>query len=103
MDQQTHPPLEHVDGGVHTSMKAKDGLSSGSGGSVVDEDSPQLIDSGDSYFPDDYPSCMRPVDGVRSEEEVGSDDSRSYFSDVFTAPEQPQQVQDEPLGWWVWY
>ncbi|KAJ8638604.1 hypothetical protein MRB53_012871 [Persea americana] len=49
MDQQTHPPLEHVDGGVHTSMKAKDGLSSGSGGSVVvDEDSPQLIDSGGS-------------------------------------------------------
>ncbi|XXG55332.1 hypothetical protein AAC387_Pa03g3027 [Persea americana] len=103
MDQQTHPQLELVDGGVQTSMKAKDGLSSGGGGSVVDEDSPQLIDSGDSYFPDDYPSCMRPVDGVQSEEEVGSDDSGSYFSDVFTAPEQPQQVGDEPLGWWVWY
>ena len=48
MDQQTHPQLELVDGGVQTSMKAKDGLSSGSGGSVVDEDSPQLIDSGGS-------------------------------------------------------
>lgn len=49
MDQQTHLGLEHVDGGVHTSMKAKDGLSSGSCGSVVvDEDSPQLIDSGGS-------------------------------------------------------
>ena len=47
--QEVMDPLEHVDGGVHTSMKAKDGLSSGSGGSVVvDEDSPQLIDSGGS-------------------------------------------------------
>lgn len=102
MDQQTLPPPENIDGGVHTGIKTKDGQSSGSGGSaVVDEDSPQLIDSGNSYFPDDYPSCMGPIDGLQSEEDVG-DNSKSYFSGVFAAAEQPQQVGDEPLGWWVW-
>ena len=38
---------------------------------LVDEDSPQLMESGDSYFlNDDYPGCMGPVDSLQSEEEV---------------------------------
>ncbi|XXG55330.1 hypothetical protein AAC387_Pa03g3025 [Persea americana] len=100
--QQTDPLLENAVGQIPTSMTAKDRLSSSSGGSaVVDEDSPQLIDSGDSYFPD-YPSCVGGVDGVPSEEEDGSDDSRSYFSDAFVAAEQPQEEDGEPLAWWAW-
>uniref|UniRef100_A0A5B6YLA3 Homeobox-leucine zipper protein n=1 Tax=Davidia involucrata TaxID=16924 RepID=A0A5B6YLA3_DAVIN len=86
-------------------VKVEDRLSTGSGGSaVVDEDGPQLVDSGDSYFPDsgDYPGCMAPVDGVQSEEDDGSDDGRSYFSDVFVAEEQQHHDEGEPLGWWVW-
>lgn len=83
--------------------KTEDRLSSGcSGGSaVVDEDGPQLVvDSGDSYF-----GCMDPVvDAVQSEEDDGSDDGRSYFSDVLmVAPDHVgNQQHEEPLGWWVW-
>ncbi|KAF5740361.1 Homeobox-leucine zipper protein HAT5 [Tripterygium wilfordii] len=88
------------------SMKVEDRLSSGSNGSsVVDEEGPHLLDSGDSYFPsDNYPGCVAPLDEViRSEEDDGSDDGRSYFSDVFAAAAEPQQLEGgEPLGWWVW-
>ncbi|KAH7577375.1 hypothetical protein ACOSP7_001751 [Xanthoceras sorbifolium] len=85
--------------------KIEDRLSSGSGGSAVvdDQDGPQLVDSGDSYFPsDEYTGCMGAVDGgVQSEEEDGSDDSRSYFSDVLVAADDHHQ-HEEPMGWWVW-
>lgn len=80
--------------------KIEDRLSSGSGGSaVVDEDGPQLVvDSGDSYF-----GCMGPVDGVQSEEDDGSEDGRSYFSDVLVAAgDHVDQQHEEALGWWVW-
>ncbi|KAK8619095.1 hypothetical protein V6N13_133062 [Hibiscus sabdariffa] len=85
------------------SVKVEDRLSTGSVGSaVVDEDAPQLVDRGDSYFPcDEYPRCIGPINGVHSEEDDGSDDGHSYFSNVFTATEQEQQ-QEETLEWWVW-
>ncbi|XP_041005785.1 LOW QUALITY PROTEIN: homeobox-leucine zipper protein HAT5 [Juglans microcarpa x Juglans regia] len=85
-------------------VKVEDRLSSGSGGSaVVDEDGPQLVDSGDSYFPgDNYPGFVAAVDGVQSEEDNKSDDSRNYFSDVFAAAEHQNHGEEEPLGWWVW-
>ncbi|KAA8548088.1 hypothetical protein F0562_004651 [Nyssa sinensis] len=84
-------------------VKVEDRLSTGSGGSaVVDEDGPQLVDSGDSYFPnDEYPGCVAP-----SEEDDGSDDGRSCFPDVFMVVEQEREQQQhdegEPLSWWVW-
>lgn len=95
--------ITHVSA-LQFSVKVEDRLSSGSGGSaVVDEDGPQLVDSGDSYFPsDNYPGCVAAVDGVQSEEDDRSDDARSYFSGVFAAAEQQQQVEEESLGWWVW-
>ncbi|PIN00165.1 Homeobox transcription factor [Handroanthus impetiginosus] len=80
--------------------KVEDRLSTGSDGSaVVDDDSPQLLDSGDSYFPDDKYDhvCEAAVDGVNSEEDDGSEGGGSYFSDVFAATE-PQ----EPVGWFIW-
>ncbi|XP_022751898.1 homeobox-leucine zipper protein HAT5-like [Durio zibethinus] len=77
------------------SVKVEDGQSTGSAGSaVVDEDAPQLVDSGDSYFTnDEYPGCVGPID------DDGSDDGRSFFSNVFTASEQQHE---ETIGWWVW-
>ncbi|KAK6129316.1 hypothetical protein DH2020_036924 [Rehmannia glutinosa] len=81
-------------------VKVEDRLSTGSDGSaVVDDDGRQLLDSGDSYFPNnDYPDCMAAVDGgINSEEDDGSDDGRGYFSDVFGAAEQ-----QEPMGWCIW-
>lgn len=113
-DQKPDPlPAEAADiPFLQVTVKAEDRLSTGSGGSaVVDEDGPQLVDSGDSYFPNnDYPDpdCIGPVDqrGVHSEENDGSADGRSYFSHVFVeAAEQQQQTHEEegePLGWWVW-
>lgn len=94
--------ITHVSA-LQFSVKVEDRLSSGSGGSaVVDEDGPQLVDSGDSYFPsDNYPGCVAAVDGVQSEEDDRRDDARSYFSGVFAAAEQQQQ-EEESLGWWVW-
>lgn len=86
-------------------VKVEDRLSSGSGGSaVVDEDGPQLVDSGDSYFPgDNYTGFVAVVDGVQSEEDDKSDDGRNYFSDVFAAAEhQHHGEEEEPSGWWVW-
>ncbi|KAL6139622.1 hypothetical protein ACLB2K_057924 [Fragaria x ananassa] len=101
------------------SVKVEDRLSSGSGGSaVVDEKSPQLVDSGDSYFPSscdvhnyDHPHlphddhhCMELVDGVHSEEEDGSDDGRINFSDVFAAAAVHHQPEDGvSMGWWDGY
>ncbi|KAI4350711.1 hypothetical protein L6164_005140 [Bauhinia variegata] len=87
--------------------KVEDRLSSGSGGSaVVDEDSRQLVvDSVDSYFAaDNYADAgchLARGDRIQSEEDDGSDDGRSYFSDVFVA--EPQNHEDgETLNWWVW-
>lgn len=90
---------------IQFSVKVEDRLSSGSGGSaVLDEDGPQLVDSGDSYFPsDNYLGYVVPVYRVQSEEDDRSDDGRSYFSDVFAAAEHQQHPEEEePLGWWVW-
>ncbi|KAH6774446.1 homeobox 1 [Perilla frutescens var. hirtella] len=84
---------------LQLTVKVEDRLSTGSDGSaVVDDDGRQLLDSGDSYFPNsDYPDCMAAVDGINSEEDDGSDDGRSYFTDVFAAAEQ-----QEPIGWCIW-
>ncbi|XP_068642440.1 homeobox-leucine zipper protein HAT5-like isoform X2 [Aristolochia californica] len=89
---------------VHATVKAEDRLSSGSGGSaVLDEEGPQLLDSGDSYLPDEYPGFVGPIEGVQSEEEDGSEDSRrSYLSDVFAVAEQHHHEEEQQLGWWVW-
>ncbi|KAL3526431.1 hypothetical protein ACH5RR_011087 [Cinchona calisaya] len=87
-------------------VKVEDRLSTGSGGSaVVDEDGPQLVDSGDSYFPsDDYPAgcVVRAADGIQSEEDVGSDDGQNFFSSVFVAAGQQNHEEGEPMGWWIW-
>ncbi|XP_021299162.1 homeobox-leucine zipper protein HAT5 [Herrania umbratica] len=102
--QKPEPVPADMVSSLQFSVKVEDRLSTGSAGSaVVDEDAPQLLDSGDSYFPSDgYPGgCVGPVNGVQSEEEDGSDDGRSYFSNVFTASEEQQQ-HEESLGWWVW-
>lgn len=79
-------------------MKIEDRLSSRSGESVVvDEDGPQVMDSGDSYFPsDNYPYCMAPVDMLQSEEDNKSGDGRNYF------PDDQHHGEEEPLNWWVW-
>ncbi|XP_019052550.1 PREDICTED: homeobox-leucine zipper protein HAT5-like isoform X2 [Nelumbo nucifera] len=105
--QKADPPLLAASNGeaVSVTVKMEDRLSTGSGGSaVVDEDAGlQLVDSGDSYFPDDeYQDCMGPIDGMQSEEDDGSDDNRSYFSDVFAVAEQQHHEAGEALGWWVW-
>ncbi|XP_077215317.1 homeobox-leucine zipper protein HAT5-like [Tasmannia lanceolata] len=97
VDQKTDPPLEKSEGIVGIIVTAEDHLSSGS--TVVDEDGPQLVDSSDSYFPDDYRGGMGPIDGVQSEEEDVSDDSRSYFSSVFASQ---QNEEAGHLSWWVW-
>ncbi|XP_057471458.1 homeobox-leucine zipper protein HAT5-like isoform X1 [Actinidia eriantha] len=74
-------------------VKVEDRLSSGSGGSAV-------VDSGDSYFPNgDYVGLL---DVVQSEVDDGSDDGRSYFSDVFAAAEGQNHQEGEQLGLWVW-
>ncbi|XVF16440.1 hypothetical protein REPUB_Repub10bG0030900 [Reevesia pubescens] len=100
--QKAEPLPDEMVSSLQFSVKVEDPLSTGSAGStVVDEDAPQLVDSGDSYFPsDEYPGCVGPVNGVQSEEDDGSDDGGIYFN-VFTATEQQQQ-HEEPLRWWVW-
>ncbi|KAL5582547.1 hypothetical protein UlMin_014989 [Ulmus minor] len=99
--QNSDQPLPGDMTGFQISVKVEDRVSTGSGGSaVVDEEALQLVDSGDSYFQSvHYPQCLPRVDGIHSELE---DDGRSYFTDVFTMAEQPQQEEGEPLGWWVW-
>lgn len=90
---------------LQVSAKVEDRLSSGTAGSaVVDVDSPQLLDSGNSFFQNGngYAVCAIPGDGIHSEEDDGSDDGRSYFSDVFVEPGQQHQEVEEPLGWWMW-
>lgn len=95
---------------LQVKVKAEDRLSSGSGGSaVVDEHSPQLVDSGDSYFHTDheeYPgpggcNVPPPMDGLQSEEDDGSDDGscHGYFSNVFVTEEQHHEEGEEPIGW----
>lgn len=109
LDQISHPLLpaeanvEDVTA-VQLNVKVEDRLSSRSGGSaVVDEDCLHLVDSVDSYFPgNDYCNCIGPVDGVQSDEEDISADSRNYFSDVFTETAEHNHQDAEALGWWVW-
>lgn len=89
---------------VNIPVKVEDRFSGSTGSAVVDEDSPQLVDSGDSYFPgDDYASYEVPgTDGINSEDDDGSNNGQGcYFSHVFTAAEQ-EQNEGEALGWWVW-
>ncbi|XP_077237755.1 homeobox-leucine zipper protein HAT5-like [Tasmannia lanceolata] len=103
VDQKADPPLEKTDAIAGITVKIEDRLSSGSGGSaVVDEEGPHLVDSGDSYFPDDYRACMGAIDGVQSEEEDVSDDNKSYFLDVFAGAEAQQHNDVGNLGLWVW-
>lgn len=99
--------LDPLPAEVIPAMKVEDRLSSGSGRSaMVDEEGPQLVDSGDSCFPGDGEFCMGlgpGPSGIQSEEEDGSDDGRSYFSDVFAATGQAEQQHEANLdGWWVW-
>ncbi|KAF5739627.1 Homeobox-leucine zipper protein HAT5 [Tripterygium wilfordii] len=104
-ESDSHPVGIANASALQVSVKVEDRLSSGSNGSaVVDEEGPHLVDSGDSYFPNDnYVGCVAPLDGFHSEDDDGSDDGRSYFSDVFAAAAEPQQHEEgEPLGWWVW-
>ncbi|KAI3768704.1 hypothetical protein L2E82_19534 [Cichorium intybus] len=84
-------------------VKLEDHLSTGSGGSAVvdDLDGPQLVDSGDSYFPEDYPpEYAAPVD--QSEEDDGSDDGRNNFPYQFATADHHHHEEDDSLGWWVW-
>ncbi|PSS33406.1 Homeobox-leucine zipper protein [Actinidia chinensis var. chinensis] len=82
---KSDPFLEDV---AHAKME--DRLSSGSA----------VVDSSDSYFPNgDYVGLL---DVVQSEVEDGSDDGRSYFSDVFAAAEGQNHQEGEQLGLWVW-
>ncbi|KAK4272093.1 hypothetical protein QN277_020692 [Acacia crassicarpa] len=106
LDQKIDPlPVETAQfSALPFSTRVEDRLSTGSGGSsVVDMDSSQLVvESGDSYFPaNSYTGYVACVKGVQSEDDDGSDDGRSYFSDVFVAPESHGQNHDA-LGWWVW-
>lgn len=104
--QKSDPhPVDMTDvSAIQFSVKVEDRLSTGTGSAVVDEDGPQLVDSGNSYFPNDaYPDCVAQVDRVQSEEDDGSDNGQSYFSDVFAAAaEQQNHEEGEALGWWVW-
>jgi len=86
-------------------VKAEDHLSTGSGGSAVldDHDGPQLVDSGDSYFPnDDYPHeyAVAPVD--QSEEDDGSDNGQNDFPYPFATTDHHHHEEADVLGWWVW-
>ncbi|GER35758.1 homeobox-leucine zipper protein HAT5 [Striga asiatica] len=90
LDSQEPDPLPVPS--LQLAVKPEDRLSSGGDGSaVVDDDGRQLLDSGDSYFPaGEYPDCMAAV--ASGGEEDGGKDGRSYFSDVFAAAEQPEQI-----------
>lgn len=87
-------------------VKLEDHFSTGSGGSAVvdDLDGPQLVDSGDSYFPDhdDYPhEYVPPMD--QSEEDDGSDDGHNHFPYMFaTTDDHHHHEENDALGWWVW-
>ncbi|KAL5987565.1 Homeobox-leucine zipper protein [Asimina triloba] len=103
LSAKADPPQEAAPAGgiatAHVGAKAEE-----SGGSVVvDDDGPQLVDSGDSCFCDDYQEgCVGPpIDGIQSEEDDGGHDGKSYL-DVFGGTEQPQHDGGGPLGWWDW-
>lgn len=91
-------------------VKVEDHFSTGSGGSdVVDDlDGPQLVDSGDSYFPsdnypphhDEYAAAATAVAVDQSEEDDGSDDGQNHFTNPFASSADHQE--DDSLGWWVW-
>uniref|UniRef100_A0A1D1ZIR0 Homeobox-leucine zipper protein n=1 Tax=Anthurium amnicola TaxID=1678845 RepID=A0A1D1ZIR0_9ARAE len=107
-------------GGIFGLAKAEDHLSPGSGGSaVVDQESPQLVDSGNSHPPEDAGSyhggCGTGAldgGGVHSEDDDGSDiDGRGYFSGVFEDAPMVGHVHPQPdeeevvwnaLGYWGW-
>ncbi|KAL4031264.1 hypothetical protein IC575_009540 [Cucumis melo] len=83
--------------------KAEDRLSSGSDSSaVVDDNCPQLIDSGDSYFPSiEYPQCAHLPNGLQMEDNDTNDNSNYLFSDMFAATNQQSQ-EGRPPAWWAW-
>ncbi|XP_038903320.1 homeobox-leucine zipper protein HAT5-like [Benincasa hispida] len=84
----------------HSGRKAEDRLSSGSDSSaVVDDNCPQLIDSGDSYFPsNEYPQLPS---GLQIEHDDTNDNSNYLFSDMFAATNQQNQ-EEGPPAWWAW-
>lgn len=104
---------EEAGGCVAVTAKVEDRLSTETGGSaVVEEDGPQLVDSGDSYFPNDdhvndYSRCMS-MDQVHSDEDDGSGDGpNNYYCHEFVevervAPQPQHREEGEALGWWVW-
>ncbi|CAI0455948.1 unnamed protein product [Linum tenue] len=97
------PPAEAASQSVNVKA-VEDRLSTGSVGSaVVDDDSPQLVDSGDSYFPteSDYPAtaAIVPGEAMQSEEDDGSDSGQGYYTHVFA---EQHEEEGEALGWWVW-
>ncbi|KAL1824597.1 hypothetical protein ACET3Z_011375 [Daucus carota] len=105
---------EAAGGGVSVTVKVEDRLSTETGGSaVVEEDGRQVMDSGDSYFPNDndqvndYSRCLS-MDQVHSDEDDGSGDGRnSYFYHEFVEvdrvePQAHHRDEGEALGWWVW-
>ncbi|KAL0377439.1 UNVERIFIED_CONTAM: Homeobox-leucine zipper protein HAT5 [Sesamum radiatum] len=96
--QKSDPLPADVPPCLELTVKAEDRLSTGSDNSVVvDDDGRQLLDSVDSYFPNNgYPGCV----AIHSEEEAGSDDGGSYFSDVFAAA--AAEEQQEQMGWCIW-
>ncbi|GFZ03699.1 hypothetical protein Acr_16g0003230 [Actinidia rufa] len=72
--------IEDILSPLQLNMKAEDRLSSSSVGSaVVDEDNPQLMDSGDSYFlNNEYPGCMGTVHSLQLEKEDAPNFSFSF-------------------------
>ncbi|KAI3761936.1 hypothetical protein L1987_52359 [Smallanthus sonchifolius] len=86
------------------SIKVEDHNSTGSGGCAVveDHDGPQLVDSGDSDFPnEDYPhEYVVRVD--QAEDDDGSDDGQNYFQSTFGTADYHHHEEDDALGWWVW-
>ncbi|XP_022884048.1 homeobox-leucine zipper protein HAT5-like [Olea europaea var. sylvestris] len=86
-------------------LNVEDRLSSGSDGSsaVDDQEGPQLVDSGDSYFPNNYLGCVAAgVGGIQSEEDDGSDDGGSYLSNMLVVAEKQEEEEGELLGWHIW-
>ncbi|KAK1441113.1 hypothetical protein QVD17_06951 [Tagetes erecta] len=84
-------------------IKVDDHFSAGSGESaVVDNyDGLQLLDSGDSYFPDDnYLSEYVVVNVDKSEEDDGSDRGHKHFRYPL---ETTDHGENDDLSWWVWF
>ncbi|KAJ0817099.1 putative transcription factor homeobox-WOX family [Helianthus annuus] len=84
-------------------VKVEDRFSTGSGGSAVvdDQDGPQLVDSGDSYFPDDdYPHEYAAVPVDQSEEDDGSDNGHNDFPYPFATTDHQHHEEADVLGWW---